>query len=172
MLEEIIDDLGRGPDSTDASAGSAACGSVREFIGAATIGKLVAIADNGARALVMFPGQSGAAAIPARTVVDVHGGHVGADVVLMFEDGAASCPIIMGVLRTGRERSLPEKPGNVEVQADGERLLVTASEQLVLRCGSASITLTKAGKVLIQGTYISQRSSGVLRVKGGAVHLN
>jgi hypothetical protein len=42
----------------------------------------------------------------------------------------------------------------------------------VLRCGKASITLTKAGKVLVQGTYVSHRSSGVIRIKGGAVQLN
>jgi hypothetical protein len=60
----------------------------------------------------------------------------------------------------------------VEVDTDGERLLVTAKEQLVLRCGKATITLTKAGKVLIQGTYVSSRSSGVNRIKGGSVQLN
>jgi hypothetical protein len=42
----------------------------------------------------------------------------------------------------------------------------------VLRCGQASVTLTKAGKVLIRGTYVSSRSSGVNRIKGGSVQLN
>ena len=60
----------------------------------------------------------------------------------------------------------------VEVDADGERLMVSAKEQLVLRCGKASITLTKEGKVLIQGAYVSSRSSGVNRIKGGSVQLN
>ena len=35
----------------------------------------------------------------------------------------------------------------------------------MLRCGKASITLTRAGKVLFHGTYVSNRSSGVLRLK-------
>jgi hypothetical protein len=43
---------------------------------------------------------------------------------------------------------------------------------LVLRCGKARITLTRAGKVLVEGTYISSRSSGVNRIRGGSVHLN
>ena len=64
------------------------------------------------------------------------------------------------------------QPGKVEVNADGERLVVSAKEQLVLRCGKATITLSKAGKVLIEGTYISSRSSGVNRIKGGSVQLN
>ena len=55
---------------------------------------------------------------------------------------------------------------------DGQRLIVSAKEQLVLRCGKASITLTKAGKVLVEGTYLLSRSTGVNRVKGGSVQLN
>jgi hypothetical protein len=43
---------------------------------------------------------------------------------------------------------------------------------MVLRCGKASITLTRAGKVLIQGSYVLSRSTGVNRVKGGAVQIN
>ena len=51
-------------------------------------------------------------------------------------------------------------------------MLLTAKEQIVLRCGKASITLTSAGKVIVQGAYLSNRSSGVLRLKGGSVQLN
>jgi hypothetical protein len=42
----------------------------------------------------------------------------------------------------------------------------------VLRCGKASITLTSAGKVLIRGTYVLSRSSGVNKIKGGSIQLN
>ncbi len=58
------------------------------------------------------------------------------------------------------------------MDADGQRMVVSAKEQLVLRCGQASITLTKAGKVLIDGTHVLSRASGVNRVKGGSVQLN
>jgi uncharacterized protein (DUF2345 family) len=71
------------------------------------------------------------------------------------------------------EQQAPESStGNVDVEADGERLVVSARQQLVLRCGKARITLTRAGKVLVEGTYISSRSSGVNRIRGGSVHLN
>jgi hypothetical protein len=43
---------------------------------------------------------------------------------------------------------------------------------MVFRCGKASITLTCDGKILLRGTYVSNRSSGVVRIKGGAVHIN
>ncbi len=79
----------------------------------------------------------------------------------------------MGVLRGRAGWPLDEQPGQVEVDADGERLVVSAKEQLVLRCGKASITLTKAGKVLIEGSLRAvSRSTGVNRIKGGSVQLN
>ena len=137
----------------------------------AVIGELVAIADDGATPLVLYPGQPGTAALRARVVLDLHAEHVGRSVVLSFEGGNPSRPIVMGVLRDTRPAT-SEGAGRVQVDADGERLVVTAKDQLVLQCGKASITLTKAGKVLIQGTYISSRSTGVNRIKGGSVQLN
>ena len=55
---------------------------------------------------------------------------------------------------------------------DGERLEFSAEREIVLRCGKASITLTREGKVLIKGAYLSSRSSGVNRIKGGSVQIN
>ncbi|WP_342113455.1 DUF6484 domain-containing protein [Pseudoduganella sp. OTU4001] len=140
--------------------------------GGVVVGELLAMKDEGRTPLVVFPGQPGTAAIAARTVVDLHGPHIGAKVVLMFEGSDLTRPIIMGVLREGDGWPLPEQPGQVEVDADGERMIVSAREQLVLRCGKASITLTKAGKVLIQGSYLLSRSTGANRIKGGSVQLN
>lgn len=137
-----------------------------------TIGMLIGFRDDGATPLVLFPGQSGTAAIPARATLDVHGVHIGRKVLLLFENGDAALPIITGLLQQPSAWPLATKPAQVEVQADGERLLLDARQKLVLRCGKASITLTREGKVLIQGSYISSRSSGVNRIKGGSVQLN
>ncbi len=57
-------------------------------------------------------------------------------------------------------------------QLDGERLEFSAEREIVLRCGKASITLTRAGKVIIRGAYLSSRSTGVNRIKGGSVQIN
>ncbi len=136
------------------------------------IGQIVGFKDNGATPLVVYPHQPGTAAIAARAILDLHGEHIGQDVALLFEGGDPTQPIVMGCVRSERTWRIPEQPGQVEVDADGERLVVTAKEQIVLRCGKASITLTKAGKVLIQGAYLLSRSSGVNRIKGGSVQLN
>jgi hypothetical protein len=135
-------------------------------------GELIAITDERQTPLVTFTGQIGAAAVRARSAVDLHGAHIGQRVVLMFEEADPARPIVMGVLRGAHGWPLPEPPAQVEVEADGERMLVSARDQLVLRCGKASITLTSAGKVLIQGSYVSSRSSGVNWIKGGSVQLN
>ena len=47
--------------------------------------------------------------------------------------------------------------------------MLTADKEIELRCGKASITLTKAGKILLRGEYLLSRSSGVNRIKGGSV---
>jgi hypothetical protein len=134
-------------------------------------GTLIGFKDEGRIPLVVYPGQRGTAAVEARSVVDLRGENIGSEVVLMLENLDAAQPVVMGILRQ-QPASLSELPGQVEVDADGARLIVTAREQLVLRCGTASITLTKAGKVIIQGTYVSNRSSGVMRIKGGSVQIN
>jgi Domain of unknown function (DUF6484) len=152
-------------------AQSASATTPQQLIGVVT-GILIGFKDEGRSPLVLYAGQQGSAAVTAATAIDVHAAHVGGQVVLMFENGDARRPIIMGLLRTRQAWPVSEQPGQVEVDADGERLVVTAKEQLVLRCGKASITLTKAGKVLVQGTYVSSRSAGVMRIKGGSVQIN
>jgi hypothetical protein len=136
------------------------------------IGELLGISQGGRVPIVRYPAQHGTAAIAAQTLVDLYEPHVGRKVALMFEGADARRPVIIGVLcETGLA---PDGANlqNVEVEADGERLILSAREQLVLRCGNASVTLTKSGKVLIKGTYISSRSTGANRITGGSVQLN
>jgi uncharacterized protein DUF6484 len=136
------------------------------------VGELIALKDDGRTPLVLYPGQKGSAAVPARSTVDLQGSHIGRHVVLLFESNEDAAPIVMGVLREGGGWPAGEQPGQVEVQADGERMIVSARKQLVLRCGKARITLTEEGKVLVEGTYVSSRSSGLHRIKGGCVLIN
>ena len=138
--------------------------------GGTAVGTLVALTDNGATPLVTFPGQTGPVA--ARTTVDLHAPHIGRPVVLVFEAGNPGRPIITGCVRQPGDRPFAEASGGVEVQADGERLVVSAVHGLVLRCGKASITLSPDGKIVVRGTHVVSHASGLNRIKGGSVQVN
>jgi hypothetical protein len=122
--------------------------------------------------LVRYPGQQGTAAIVARTTVDVRGAYIGKQVLLVFEADDAARPIVVGVLRDSDACAPEAGTAEVQVDADGERVIVRAKRQLVLICGEASITLTAAGKVIIRGKYVSSHAAGVNRVTGGSIQLN
>ena len=135
-----------------------------------TVGRLLALRD-GVTPLVALSGAE-SVAVEARATVDLNNAHVGGQVVLVFDTGDRAKPIVVGVVRNSLHAERASVSGEVEVDADGRRLVVSAQEQLVLRCGKASITLTKAGKVIISGAYVSSRSSTVNRIIGGSVQIN
>jgi hypothetical protein len=137
------------------------------------IGVLLGFGEGG-EPLVVFPGNPREEAVPARSAAALAAGDVGGEVALLFEGGDPARPLVVGrLLRPGEERAAPPLPAAVEVVRDGgERLELRAEQEIVLRCGKATITLTRAGKVLIRGAYISSWSSGANRIKGGSVHLN
>jgi hypothetical protein len=137
---------------------------------AVTIGRIVGLTEAGIP-LVAWDGQATPCA--ARSLVAVDSTHIGSEVALNFEQGAAERPLVMGILQTPATQTA-NAVTTVEVVADGkpERLVLKAKNELILRCGDASITLTSAGKVLIRGSYVVSRSRGVNRVQGGSVQIN
>jgi len=166
--EETADDvLGQLLTKPSARLGNAASASGAPGV---VVGRLVALTDASSTPLVAYPIAGRDATARARTAVDLHSMHVGQPVVLAFDE--AGDPIVLGVLLGSGQWPLEAPAGHVEVDADGRRLVVSAREQLVLRCGAASITLTSAGKVLIEGSYVLSRSSGTNRIKGGSIQLN
>ena len=76
-----------------------------------------------------------------------------------------------GLLRTD-ERATAIPPLELGVWLTGSFAVGVVLGQIVLRCGEASITLTRAGKVLIRGAYVLSRSSGTNRIQGGSVEIN
>ena len=68
--------------------------------------------------------------------------------------------------------ALESEEALTDVTIDGKRITFDAREEIVLKCGKASITLTRAGKILIRGAYLLSRSTGVNKIKGGSIQLN
>lgn len=113
------------------------------------------------------------ALLPARTTVALRRAMVGREVLVVFEGGCIDLPVITGVIESHPLQEAPRaEPAGVTVTVDGERHVIEAEREIVLRCGEASLTLTRAGKVIIRGTYILSRSTGYNKIKGAAIDIN
>jgi Domain of unknown function (DUF6484) len=122
-------------------------------------------------------------------------------VVLLFENGDPRLPLIIGLVQTesatplldavlaGSSAEAPAEPESapereempqtegvpaqaVEAHVDGKRVVLEGADEIVLKCGQASITLRRNGKLIIKGTYVETHSTGVNRIKGGSVQVN
>lgn len=117
----------------------------------------------------LYPGHI----LVARSVVSLKRAMIGREVVVWFDSGDVRMPVIMGIMEPqpllGEVHS--PKP-SATVQVDDERYVIQAEREIVLRCGDASITLTRAGKVIIKGNYILSRSTGYNKIKGAAIDIN
>lgn len=161
-------ELDRIVDAADSNRGAARIDGI-------VIGRLIGFGDHGG-AMVWFPELPDSESLLAKSVCALDPSAVGREVALMFENGDPTCPIAMGLIEnpSGAGRLQPES-----VQQDasapeirGDRLVFEGDREIVLRCGKSSITLTRAGKILLRGAYLLSRSSGVNRIKGGSIQLN
>ncbi len=149
-----------------------------ERIAGIVIGRLVDVADS-AQIRIDYPGNPLRQPLSATSAVAVTAQDVGREIALAFDRGDPERPIILGFIYQPQRPAEPEQSGvsadggtSLEVRLDGERVTLSADKEIVLRCGKASLTLTRAGKVLIRGAYLLSRSSGVNRIKGGSVQIN
>jgi hypothetical protein len=143
------------------------------------VGTLVGVAEG--RLLVSVEGI--ASAVSARCTLALDAGELAtalarkAPVLLVFERDDPALPIVTGFLHElPAQASAPSAaPGPalpLEAKLDGKRVVLDAEDEIVLRCGAASITLRRNGRVIIRGTYLESRSRGINRIKGGAVQIN
>ncbi len=118
-----------------------------------------------------LPGLPGEIVL-AQATVPLMRSQIGAKVLVSFEDGEARRPIVTGVFCHPGPAPVESDKQLLSVRSDVQRLVLTAEREIELRCGDASITLTRAGKVLIRGKYVLSCSSGYNRIKGAAVDIN
>jgi hypothetical protein len=103
--------------------------------------------------------------------------------VLLFENGDPRLPIIVGLvppdpgavllgklLHAPAAAPLPVRP--TEARVDGKRVVLEGDQEVVLRCGDASITLRRDGKIVLRGAYIETTATGLNRIRGGSVKIN
>jgi hypothetical protein len=146
------------------------------------VGKIVAVSKAG-EVFVDFP-ENANGKVKARFTGSLNldkliaAASEGREILIVFENHDPDLPIIIDTMHTMLDEITETADGVLEgekpeeVIVDGRRITFDAREEIVLRCGKSSITLTKAGKVLIRGAYLLSRSSGVNRIKGGSVQIN
>jgi hypothetical protein len=145
------------------------------------IGKIMGVDADG-RILVDFPDNALAPVLARLTSTASEklrrAPPIGRDVLLVFENYDPKLPVIIDTLYslldeiTDQSTDVLEAQKPEEVTVDRKRILFDAEEEIVLRCGEASITLTRSGKIIIKGSYLLSRSSGANRIKGGSVQIN
>jgi hypothetical protein len=90
-------------------------------------------------------------------------------VLLLIDEAAPERPIIVGFVE---DRVRPADTQVIEADVDGKRVRIEGKDEVVLECGSASITLRRNGRVVIKGAYVETHSDGTNRIKGGQVRIN
>ena len=144
------------------------------------VGTLVRVDSSGVPH-VEYPGNS-SGPVPARSIVpvaapDAVSSGAGASVVLLFSKDEPSRPIILGFLQDAPGRS-HRQPADSRVEDPdvmlkrGRRIVLEASQEIVLRCGKGSVTLSADGKVVVRGAKVLSRASGVNAIRGAAVRIN
>lgn len=156
--------------------------------------------DNQGRPLVDFGDNPSPDPLIALTTSSINKSHISKQVALLFNNGDLNQPVIMGFIHNPLDELLEnfeltpaeydntdggeEIPKEVRKQAeikrqddnqvyvDGKQVCIEGAEEVTFKCGKASITLTKSGKILIRGTYLLNRSTGVNRIMGGSVQVN
>lgn len=147
----------------------------------ARAGKIVNIDEKG-QAFVDFPGnRQGPVAARFTNSITLerlnHAASVGQEILLVFENNDPELPIIINTLYSLLDEITEsstialqtERPKDVLI--DGKRVTFDAKEELILRCGDASIALRNS-KIFIRGKDVISRARRRNKIKGGSVLIN
>lgn len=154
----------------------------KEQIDGVKVGRIINV-DKSGQILVDFPGNE-QGPVTARFISSVklealrQASSSNQDILLVFENNDPLRPVIIDtisslineIVQTEDIDLKVDEPKDVTI--DGEKITFDAKEQITLKCGQSSITLTRSGKVLIRGAYLLSRSTGVNSIKGGSVQIN
>jgi len=156
------------------------------------VGKVVSINDHG-NPMIAYDEATQILPIEALTTVPLDAASIGKDVAISFAQNQGGIPIVMGVIRRILDDVISQQveaiassevvqaatnnPLNTEVAkpeiiVDGNKLELSAADEITLRCGKSSITLNKNGKILIKGEHMLNRTAGSYKIKSGSIQLN
>ena len=106
----------------------------------------------------------------AQSACVVTANDVGRQCALMFQNGDATLPIVMGLLQTpvialgaSTGFDVDEETGAIDIFSDHE---------INLHCGDAHLRMTAEGLIEMRGNKVVSHSTGLNRVRGASVKLN
>jgi Domain of unknown function (DUF6484) len=136
--------------------------------------------DRDGRPLVKFEG--GSMPVAARLAASLQGADTsklaGAGVILIFEQGDSSRPIIVDFVRdsfgaTDQPTTDAQPQGfSASFEVKGRTVILEGKEEIVLRCGQGSLTIRADGQVVIKGTRLMSKASETNKVRGSSVLIN
>lgn len=140
------------------------------------VGKLTSVKDTG-HILVDYE-DNPFGSLPARSTINITFEDKNRDVLLTFERNDPRLPIITGFVQ--KKPVTPSHSNEIAVDRkrikdiilDGEKIVLNAEREIILRCGDGSITLRADGKIVIKGNHLLNRSRNTNKIKGATVQIN
>jgi uncharacterized protein DUF6484 len=156
--------------ASSTKATSRAAGAAPREVGSlpsTVVAKLAALDGDGGPWVIL--GEGRARARRARTIVALGTSAVGREVLVCFS-GSVRTPVVIGVVRAAGDPVASEPA--LDLLVNRRRLVLSADEEVVIRCGQARITLTAGGKIVVEGADLVSSAKRINRIRGGAVRIN
>ncbi|MDF1546093.1 MAG: hypothetical protein P1R58_13450 [bacterium] len=99
------------------------------------------------------------------------------DIVLLISPDSTS-PLGCIIGKVGRysptnEPTTPEIKQNRQLKKiESDQIEIQAGSKLVLKCGKGSLSINEDGTIIVKGSRLLSRSSGINKIKGAAVQIN
>ena len=96
----------------------------------------------------------------------------GVDVAFISENGDEQTGFVLGIIE--RPDAIPSSVASATIDRDGEASIIKiqARQRLELTCGRAALTMNADGTVVLKGTTVVSRASGLNKIRGAAVRIN
>ena len=110
--------------------------------------------------VVLIPGR--AHPVTAAGICKLETAALGRCVALVFMNGDPEQPLVIG----------PVLSAPADAPEPTQRFELSAAEELILRCGKATLRLLADGSVILRGVNVVSRASAINRIRGGSVQIN
>lgn len=116
---------------------------------------------------ILFSPDGEEQSVVAASLVPLDENHIGQTVVLSPLAGGQGF-LVLGLLQPAQS----VRSHSQTVTINEKKVEIAAEEELILRCGDASIRIDQTGAITVKGKTLLSRAEGTNRVQGGAVQIN